>query len=1251
MKRNLWSVMAGACMVALLPASSKAQISLLQDYQNYNAAPIGTFQGINFKEAGFSALYPIPGTDGKEFWTCSDRGVNVDAANANPSSCRPTYDKIFAFPNYAPKIHRIRISGDSIQVLRTITIKRPGGATATGLPNTTGFGSTALEAASTDTVLDCANFSSKIAAKDIWGIDPEGIVVDKDGNFYVSEENGPTIWKINQNGVVIKRYSPYSNLAGAQTLDVQIDTVFKYRKNNRGFESMAITPNGKIYTLIQSPILYPTQSVGESTRIHRMLEIDPATNTQRMLVYLNDGVIGTGSNQIRLKDWKISDMAAINDSTFLVIEAALRGTTDIKRVYKINISNATPVNSGLYGGQTLETLADSAGLAFQGIVPVKKTLFMNLLANGWPSTLEKAEGIAIINDSTIAIGNDNDFGQVSPAENGIATATTITSHVMTYGLQGANKLNNFEFLTPTLSQGQTAINSSQPPYLTPTITGIKFKAIMTAGDVVNGYKMVGLPDGLGAFDNNNGTFTLLSNHEFGNGSGATHAHGSVGAFVSKWIIKKSDLSVVSGSDLIQNVKLWNTTTSSYNTYNSANPSALAALGRFCSADLAPTSAFYNPATGKGTMERIFLNGEETGSEGRAFGHIATGASAGTTYELMALGKASFENQVASPTISDTTVVIGLDDATPGQVYVYVGTKTNTGTDIDKAGLNNGRLYGVAVSGLVTENGASVPAPNTTFTLADLGNVSSLSGSTINTNSNNAGITTFLRPEDGAWDPSNLNDFYFNTTNGFGSRSRLWKLHFTNVANPISGGTITAVLDGTEGQEMLDNMAIDHSGHIILVEDVGNNAHNGKIWQYDIATDVLTQVARHDSTRFLSGSANFLTQDEEATGIIDAQEILGAGMFLSSDQAHFGVAGDQVEGGQYFAFNNPVTAATNPEINLAGNNATITDDDATPSLTDNTDFGDVNVGTAKVDSFVIHNTGAGNLSISSIRLMGGNENEFSLLGTQTYPIVIPANGSQTIAVQFEPAAVGNRTTTLFIANNDYSEAVYNVALQGNATMPEINVKGNNINIIDGDATPGTANNTDFGTINVNTSVTKSFVIQNTGAGKLNVSGINITGTNASEFTLVSAPAFPLSINAHDSQMISMKFTPTVAGIRNATITIVNDDNDEAAYDFAVQGRGDNPTGINQVNGAASFVKLYPNPTKDEAIIAMILKHEEQVIVTVYDITGNKVMSPINKKMKAGEQQLSLNTSGLASGSYFVEIATGNQAMKIKMIVAR
>ncbi len=419
-------------------------ISKLQDYKNNTSAAIGTFQGINYKEAGFSTLFPIPNTNGTEFWTCSDRGVNIDCANANTASCRPTYDKMYAFPSYSPKIHRIRINGDSIQILQTIPIKRPNGSGASGIINPTGLGSTAAEIASTDTVLNCANFSLKTTPKDTFGIDPEGLVVDKNGDFWLCEEGGATIWKLNKNGVLVNRFTPYAHLSGKQAIDIQIDSVFKYRKNNRGFEGISIAPNGKIYAMIQSGIQYPTVTIGDNTRIHRILEIDPATNNQRMLVYLNDGIIGTGSNQIRLRDWKIGDMAAVNDSTFLVLEAAARGTSDIKRLYQININQATAVHSGLYGTLTLEGLVDSTGLANNGIKPVTKTLVMDLLASGWPAELDKAEGLAIINDSTIAIGNDNDFGQTSPLANGIATATGNLSHLITYRLSGAKKLANYK---------------------------------------------------------------------------------------------------------------------------------------------------------------------------------------------------------------------------------------------------------------------------------------------------------------------------------------------------------------------------------------------------------------------------------------------------------------------------------------------------------------------------------------------------------------------------------------------------------------------------------------------------------------------------------------------------------------------------------------------------------------------------------------------------------------------------------------
>ncbi len=467
------------------------------------------------------------------------------------------------------------------------------------------------------------------------------------------------------------------------------------------------------------------------------------------------------------------------------------------------------------------------------------------------------------------------------------------------------------FQPASVLPGVTGPSTTQSPYLLSQSAGGKFTSILSVNDVVGGYRMVGIPDGLGAYDNNNGTFTLLMNHELGNTQGTVRTHGATGAFVSKWVINKSNLSVVSGSDLIQSVYTWNTASNSF-------VQGTTQFNRFCSADLAPASAFYNKTTGLGTQERIFINGEESGTEGRAFGHILTGAAAGVSYELPYLGKFSWENAVASPSSGVKTVVAGTDDSTVnGQVYFYIGTKTNTGTDIDKAGLNNGKLWGVKVTGLSDELSGSIPAPNTVFTLADLGLVQNSTGVSLNANSITAGVTNFLRPEDGAFDPSNPNDFYFVTTNAFTAPSRLWRLRFNDIANPETGGTITAVLDGSEGQRMLDNMTIDKFGHILLQEDPGGQAHSAKVWQYTIATDVLTLVGKHDPARFgdvvgavTTPATSPYNNDEESSGIIDVSDILGPGMFLLDVQAHYttGLSNvtEVVQGGQLLAFFNPAS---------------------------------------------------------------------------------------------------------------------------------------------------------------------------------------------------------------------------------------------------------------------------------------------------------------------------------------------------------
>jgi hypothetical protein len=82
-------------------------------------------------------------------------------------------------------------------------------------------------------------------------------------------------------------------------------------------------------------------------------------------------------------------------------------------------------------------------------------------------------------------------------------------------------------------------------------------------------------------------------------------HGAKGAFVSRWIIRKDDLAVLHGSDLIQEVAPWNVATASWNA-----PAKGVAMSRLCSADLPPASALYDAASGLGHARLIFLNGEE-----------------------------------------------------------------------------------------------------------------------------------------------------------------------------------------------------------------------------------------------------------------------------------------------------------------------------------------------------------------------------------------------------------------------------------------------------------------------------------------------------------------------------------------------------------------------------------------------------------------------------------------------------------------
>jgi hypothetical protein len=207
--------------------------------------------------------------------------------------------------------------------------------------------------------------------------------------------------------------------------------------------------------------------------------------------------------------------------------------------------------------------------------------------------------------------------------------------------------------------------------------------------------------------------------------------------------------------------------------------------------------------------------------------------------------------------------------------------------------------------VANESDATEIADDTPFTAHPLGDVSRMTGAAIEALSRAGGVTGFQRPEDGAWDPSSPNDFYFVTTAGFTARSRLWRLRFVDAAQPWAGGTISMVLDGTEGQRMMDNLTINRRGQIFIQEDPGANDYLATIWRYTIARDTLGPIARHDPARFTSTAAGFLTNDEESSGIIDVSDILGPGWFLLDVQAPYNIGDPElVAGGQLLALHVP-----------------------------------------------------------------------------------------------------------------------------------------------------------------------------------------------------------------------------------------------------------------------------------------------------------------------------------------------------------
>jgi hypothetical protein len=176
-----------------------------------------------------------------------------------------------------------------------------------------------------------------------------------------------------------------------------------------------------------------------------------------------------------------------------------------------------------------------------------------------------------------------------------------------------------------------------------------------------------------------------------------------------------------------------------------------------------------------------------------------------------------------------------------------------------------------------------------FSFSSHGDVSSQTGAQIDAASQAGNAINFARPEDGQFDPNSPNDFYFVTTASATSQSRLYRMRFDDIENPLLGGDLTALLVGNEGQIMMDNMTVTAGGKILIQEDPGGNNRFSKIWSYDIALGSLTEIGAFKSSLFAPTAGAPFGNDEESSGIIDISDILGREAYLLDAQVHTGAA--------------------------------------------------------------------------------------------------------------------------------------------------------------------------------------------------------------------------------------------------------------------------------------------------------------------------------------------------------------------------
>ncbi|MFI0710269.1 esterase-like activity of phytase family protein [Streptomyces inhibens] len=356
---------------------------------------VGNDRGVKLGGIG-SDLFPA-GRAG-EFWTVTDRGPNgqikVDGSKR----------RTFPVPGFDPALVKIKVRGDRVTVLDARPITTRSGKAVTGLPN--------------QQSRDEAPYSfdaKQPLSYDPNGLDTEGVVRAADGSFWLADEYGPSLVHVSASGRVLARHVPQGlHLTGTDYPVVEsLPGLLQKRRTNRGFEGLALLPDGDLVAAVQSPLSNPDTAAGAGappmspghegeSRTVRLLRFSPAKGAVTAeYAYRFDPVGEVDPGEDDTSELKISSVVAVGRNRLLVEER----TDKAARLHRVELAQRWDILGSRWDDPATSPSLEQSG----GRAPVlPKRLVVDLReVKGVP---EKIEGIAVSGRRTLTLVNDNDFG-------------------------------------------------------------------------------------------------------------------------------------------------------------------------------------------------------------------------------------------------------------------------------------------------------------------------------------------------------------------------------------------------------------------------------------------------------------------------------------------------------------------------------------------------------------------------------------------------------------------------------------------------------------------------------------------------------------------------------------------------------------------------------------------------------------------------------------------------------------------------